>query len=102
MNTFMCSHRNKSWEASISVFRRYDTYYEFMIQHNLSILVVFGRTSKGYVACLPDFNASCYLFTLNDLSFNSERLINLLGVANGVTIASALLFLAEKLCYLEF
>lgn len=102
MNTFMCFYRAKSWAASITAFKNYGTYYEFMIESRSNIMVIFGRTSQGYVACLPDFNVGCHLFSLNEVSWNGERLIKLMGVADGVTVASALLFLAKELCYPEF
>ena len=102
MNTFMCFYRAKSWVASIIAFKSYGTYYEFMIESRSNIMVIFGKSSEGYIACLPDFNVGCHLFTLNDVSWNAERLIKLLGVGDGVTVASALFFLAKELRYPEF
>ena len=65
------------------------------------IMVVFGKTSREYFACMPDFNVGSHLVNLNDILWNTERLIEVLGVADGVTVASALLFLAKELCYPE-
>jgi hypothetical protein len=73
-----------------------------MVENRSSILVIFGKTSQGYIACLPDFNVGCHLFSLNDISWNAERLTKLLGVGDGVTVASVLLFLAKELRYPEF
>jgi hypothetical protein len=102
MNIFKCTHKNKSWLGSITMFQNYGTHFEFMIQSRSSIMVVFGKTSRGYFACIPDFNVGCHLVNLNDVFWNTEKLTKVLGVADGVTVASALLFLAGKLCYPEF
>ena len=102
MSTFECKHRKKYWDSSITMFKKHGTYYEFMIQSRSSIMVVFGKTSRGYFACMPDFNVGCHLVSLNDVFWNTERLTEVLGVVDGVTVASALLFLAKELCYPEF
>jgi hypothetical protein len=60
-------------------------------------MVIFGKTSRGYFACMPDFNVGCHLVNLNDIFWNTERLIATLGIADGVTVASALSFLATEL-----
>ena len=102
MNTFKCTYRKKSWTGSITILKNYGTHYEFMIQSRSSIMVIFGKTSRGYFACMPDFNVGCHLVSLNDVFWNTERLTAVLGVADGVTVASALLFLAKELRYPEF
>lgn len=101
MNTFKCTYGKKSWIGSITMLKNYGTHYEFMIQSRSSIMVIFGKTSLGYFACMPDFNVGCHLVSLNDTFWNTEKLVEVLGVADGVTVASALLFLAKKLSYPE-
>jgi hypothetical protein len=102
LSTFLCTHRKKSWGGAISKFKNYGTNYEFEIQSRSSIMVVFGKTSGGYFACMPDFNAGCRLASLNDLSWNSDRLIAALGVIDGITVAYALLHLCREIGYPEF
>ena len=102
MNTFICKHRKKSWTGSIYKFENHGSHYEFTIQSRSSIMVVFGKTSRGYFACMPDFDVGCHLVNLNDVFWNTERLTKVLGVADGVTVASALLFLFKELGYPEF
>jgi hypothetical protein len=102
MNTFKCIHRKKSWEGTITMFQKYGTHFEFMIQSRSSIMVIFGKTTRGYFACMPDFNVGCHLVNLNDTFWNTEKLTRVLGVADGVTVATALLFLAKELRYPEF
>jgi len=102
LNTFLCKHKKKSWPGSISRFRDYGTHYEFLIQSRSSILVVFGKTSQGYFACMPDFQAGCHLANLNDIFWNTERLTAVLGIADGVTVATALQHLYKELDYPEF
>jgi len=102
MSSFICKHKKELWSGTITMFKSYGTHFEFMIQSRSSIMVVFGKTSRGYFACMPDFNVGCHLVELNDVFWNTERLTEVLGVADGVTVASALLSLADELCYPEF
>jgi hypothetical protein len=102
MNTFICKHKKKSWSGYICSFKDYGSHYEFRIQSRSSITVVFGRTSRGNFACMPDFNAGCHLANLNDVYWNTEKLTAVLGVVDGVTVASALLHLYKELGYPEF
>jgi hypothetical protein len=102
MNTFECRQGKRYWTGSITRFENYGTHYEFMIQSRSSIMVIFGKTSRGFFACMPDFNVGCHLVCLNDVFWNTERLSIVLGKADGITVASALVFLAEKLYYPEF
>lgn len=99
MNTFKCIYKKKSWVGSITSFQKNGDYFEFMIQSRSSIMVIFGKTSRGYFACMPDFKRGCHLVHLNDVFWNTERLIATLGVADGITVASALSFLATELRY---
>ena len=82
--------------------KNYGSHYEFMIQSRSSIMVILGKSSTGYFACMPDFNAGCHLAFLNDVFWNTERLSMVLGKVDGITVASALVFLAEKIHYPEF
>ena len=65
-------------------------------------MVIFGKTSRGYFACIPDFDAGCHLANLNDVFWNAERLTTALGIVDGVTVAYALLHLWEELGRPEF
>lgn len=100
MNTFICKHKKQLWTGSISSFKNYSTYYEFWIQSRSSIMVVFGKTTRGYFVCMPDFNVGCHLVNLNDSFWNTERLTEILGVVDGVTVSSALVFLSKELLLL--
>lgn len=102
MNTFKCNYRKESWYGSISMFKKYGTHYEFLIQSRSSIMVMFGKTSRGYFACMPDFNIGCHLVNLNDVFWNTETLSRVLGPADGITVANALIFLSNELQYPEF
>lgn len=82
--------------------KKYGTHYEFLIQSRSSIMVVFGKTSRGYFACMPDFNVGCHLVNLNDVFWNTEKLTQVLGTVDGVTVATALVTLANDLNYPEF
>ena len=51
---------------------------------------------------MPDFDVSCHLVNFNNVFRNAERLIAILGVTDGVTVAAALLHLHKELGYPEF
>ncbi len=102
MDTFECNQGKKSWKATITRFENYGTHYEFMIRSRSSIVVIFGKTSRGFFACMPDFNVGCHLVCLNDVFWNTERLCEILGKVDGITVATALVFLAQKIRYPEF
>lgn len=86
--------RNEKWKGSISQIVKHDHYYEIWITSRSSIMVVFGATSRGGFACIPDFNIGCHLVNLKDKFWNTERLVSVLGTVDGVTVASALYTLA--------
>ncbi len=98
MNTFLCEHKKDTWSGHISALKNHGSYYEFTIQSRSCIMVIFGKTSNGYFACMPDFGAGCHLAELNGVLWNSERLIDVLGV----TVAHALQHLWRELNYPEF
>jgi hypothetical protein len=102
MKSFVCKHKKETWFGTIATFKKHGTHFEFLIQSRSSIMVIFGETSRGYFACMPDFNVGCHLVNLNDLFWNSEKLTEVLGTVDGITVASALVFLASELCYPEF
>ena len=100
MNTFICRDNENSWTGAIVNFKKYITHCEFTIQSRSSIMVVFGKTSRGYFACMPDFSSGCHLVNLKDTFWNTERLTEVLGKVDGITVAAALFFLSHKLDYI--
>jgi hypothetical protein len=102
MITFTCKNRKEVWKGSISGLKNYGSHYEFWIISRSSIMVMFGKTSRGYFACMPDFNVGCHLVELNDVFWNTEKLVKVLGKADGITVASAFVALSEVIQYPEF
>lgn len=102
MVTFTCKNRKDTWDGIITMIRNQGDHYEFTIQSRSSIMVIFGKTSRGYFACMPDFNVGCHLVNLNDAFWNTERLTKILGKVDGVTVANALVALCDVLQYPEF
>jgi hypothetical protein len=102
MHTFTCKNRKETWDGSITVFKNQGDHYEFLIQSRSSIMVVFGKTTRGYFACMPDFNVGCHLARLCDVFWNTERLTKVLGKVDGITVANALAALSDILEYPEF
>jgi hypothetical protein len=89
--------RAERWAGRIKKLKKVGTNYEFWIESRSSIFVIFGKTSKGYFACMPEYEAGCYLVDLRDSFWNKERLMHVLGKIDGITVASALGILYESI-----
>lgn len=103
---FTCSVCDKdnlpleSWEARISYIKNYGSHYEMRVQSYYgSVLVLFGKTVFGYFACIPDFEAGCYLSHLKDTFWNTEQLTRIIDEITGTTIAKALSAIADYLSH---
>jgi len=102
MYTFTCKNRKETWDGSVAMLKNQGEHYEFLIQSRSSIMVIFGKTSRGYFACMPDFNVGCHLVQLCDIFWYTEKLTKVLGKVDGITVATALVALADDLHYPEF
>ncbi|MDQ2088199.1 hypothetical protein RBH29_17385 [Herbivorax sp. ANBcel31] len=78
------------WNGEIARINNYGSHYEMLIKSRSSIMLMFGKTSRGGFACAPDFNAGCHLVDFKDLFWNSEKLVSVLGKVDGITAATAL------------
>ncbi len=94
---FICNDKSEEWVGKIINLKNLPNYYEFKIESRSSIYAVIGKMSRGNFACFPDFNVGCHLSSLNDLFWNSEKLTEILGVADGLTVAYALKYIHENL-----
>jgi len=90
---------NEEWQGKITDFKSYGTHYEIRIQSRSGILVLYGKTTQGAFACMPDFGAGCHLVSPRDLFWNTEQLVRALGNVDGITVASAIYALADKIIY---
>ena len=89
------------WPGNIIFFRNYGSHVEILIQSRSSIMVLFGKTSRGFFASMPDFGSGCHLVNPKDIFWNTEKLSRALGKVDGITVATALYTLADKLMTLE-
>lgn len=87
--------KSEKWEGVIKKCVKYDGYFEIMIESRSSLMVLFGKTSRGGFACIPDFGAGCHLVDLKNKFWNTEKLVEVLGTADGITVATALYALAD-------
>ena len=93
---FDCKMDSEQWQGKIKKFIDYGSHFEIFIESRSSILILFGRTSLGGFACIPDFQAGCHLTNLKDKFWNTEKLSSVLGNVDGITVATALYQLSEK------
>ncbi len=85
------------WEGIIPRVTKYKSHYEIRIEARSGIMVVFGESSRGNWACIPDWGVGCLLSSLKDKFWNTEQLTRLLGEVDGITVANALFTLADKI-----
>ncbi len=100
---FVCvnetSRKTERWRGEIIVLKNHGTHYEFRVESRSSILVIFGKTTQGWFACMPDFGAGCHLVNSKDRFWNTEKLSMILGKVDGITVASALFAISDHLTY---
>lgn len=92
---FKCFDNKEEWIGKITEVKNSNC-YEFMISSRTSILTILGTTSRGNFACFPDFNLGCHLVNLKDKFWNKEKLVEVLGKVDGITVSCALDNLASK------
>ena len=93
---FECKMDSEIWQGKIKRFIDYGSHFEIFIESRSSILILFGKTSLGGFACIPDFEAGCHLTNLKDKFWNTEKLSSTLGKVDGITVATALYQLSQK------
>ncbi len=82
--------RFEIWEGKIMQIISFGSHYEIHIKGISCFWVITGPCSAGWFACIPDCNATCFLINPTSYQQTAGKLINILGVVNGVTVASAL------------
>ena len=87
---FFCKTKDLKWSGNITSFIDYGSHYEMRIESLSSITVLFGKTSMGNFVCIPDFEVGCHLATLNDDSYNKEKISGIINQVDAITIARAL------------
>jgi hypothetical protein len=103
MMRFQCSYQwddneRDDWYGVISQITSFGSFYEIFITSRSSIRVLIGKCTSGLFACLPDYCAGCNLSELDDIFYNSEKLINAVqNPVDGRTVACALKVLANVL-----
>ncbi len=99
--TFQCKRnidgKIECWDGIIPKFENYGSHFEIRIESRSGIMVLFGGTTQGGFACMPDHDVGCHLSDLRDRFWNAERLTAVLGEVDGITIAEALYVLADRL-----
>jgi hypothetical protein len=88
--------KEEHWDGIVPGVIKYGSHYEIRIESRSGIMVIFGKTSRGGFACVPDFGAGCHLVDLKDRFWNTEQLSGVLGEVDGITVAEALFALAAK------
>lgn len=92
------SKRKETWECHINYVQNFGSCCEIQLSSLSSIFLTVCKSSRGYLACMPDFGAGCYLASFDDVFWNTEKLsITLNSMVDGITIANALKHLSEHI-----
>lgn len=98
---FQCTNetkkRKETWSGQITSMINHGSHLEIKIESRSSILVLIGKTTSGNFACMPDFGAGCHLANLKDKFYSTEKLVRVIGKVDGITVASALAAVADKI-----
>lgn len=95
--TFNCYYQKKKWPGRIINFEDYGRYFEIRVESLSSITVIFGKTSLGFFACMPDYEAGCHLIEPKNEAYNREKLTSVMNPIDGITVARALYVLFKDL-----
>jgi len=63
---------------------------QLQIHSRSGFFAIVGDTNFGHFICLPDLSIGSYLADYTDLFWNKERLVELIGLVDGITVACAL------------
>lgn len=91
------SRKKEYWNGKISYWKDYGSHYELEICSRSRIHVLIGKTSYGNFACMPDFGVSYHLAEFDNIFYNTEKLCDVLGKVDGVTVANAIASFYEEL-----
>lgn len=92
---------NVKWQGEIKTFINYGSHCEIFIESRSCIQVLFGKTSRGGFACMPDFEAGCHLIELGNKYWNQEKLCSTLGLVDGITVTTAICELSTQYSFLN-
>jgi hypothetical protein len=99
-NTFLCHYENnkdkQTWSAQITSLYNYGSHFEMRIESLSGITVLFGKTSMGTFACMPDFSAGCHLAELDNELYSKQKLLNVINPVDAITVARALSFATKQ------
>ena len=89
---FKCkdTYNKTAWSGRITNIVGFGSHIEFVIISRSYIKVLIGNTSMGGFACMPDYNAGCYIADLSDKFWNTEQLVGVIGDVDGITVGEAL------------
>lgn len=87
----------ESWKGKIIYYKISPLITELHVQSRSSLIIIIGTSKYGNFACIPDFNAGCYLSSLDDIFWNTEKLSSIIGIVDGVTAAEAIKCIHDKL-----
>ena len=88
--TFKCIYENQKWTGNIIKEHNYGSHFEIRIESRSSITILFGKTSMGNFACLPDYGAGCHLAEFDNEFYNTQKLSNVINTVDGITVAKGL------------
>lgn len=91
------SGQSKIWSAQITSSSIDNNIVDIYVQSRSSFHIIIGKSQYGNYVCVPNFNSGCYLSTLDDIFWNTEKLVRLIGEVDGITVAKAIEYIDKTL-----
>lgn len=99
--TFECASKSRRkverWKSVIPKLKRYGSHHGMMIESLSEKTVLFDKTSYGTFAYKPYSRLVCYLGNLEDKFCVTEKLVEVLGEVDGISVADALWTISDKI-----
>jgi len=98
---FNCSFKEdkevESWTSSVREVHEHGSFFEIFISSRSSLRIIVGCGNWGNFVCVPDWNIGTHLSDFRDYFWNSEKLSDLLGKVDGITVATIIKEMADAI-----
>lgn len=90
----MIDNERIDWNAKIKYIKKYQNFYEAIIEgRGSSLSIIVGSTDSYNWVAIPNYEVSTSLLRFDDIFWNEEKLSSLIGAVDGATISHAISFI---------
>lgn len=89
--------KKEIWNGEITSYAINNKSIDIYVQSRSSFHIIIGKSTYGNYVCVPNFNSSCYFSTFGDVFWNTERLVELIGEVDCITVVNAIKYVDKNL-----